>query len=266
MAALTLCLPVVANAQDNREGRQGRGGQRTEAPAQQAPAPQQAAPQQAAPEQAPPQGGPRAGQGGPRAGGGGFFGRANPNQAAQAPPPQAPNVQAAPNQPRPQPQPNVARERGRGAPDAAQLGPREGGGQGRVTENRDRSNDRNNDRGRDFRNDNRDRNDNNFRNDNRGRDFRDNRDRGRYFNFRGREYSAVRGPAYSYPRGFGYRRWDRGQLLPSVFLASPFFFDYGLLGLPAPPPGTRWVRNGPDALLVDVYNDRIVDVIYDAFY
>jgi Ni/Co efflux regulator RcnB len=254
MAALTLCLPVVANAQDNREGRQGRGGQRTEAPAQQAPAPQQAAPQQAPA----PQGGPRAG---------GFFGRVNPNQAAQAPAPQAPNVQAAPNQQNPQP--NVARERGRGAPNVAQVPPREGGGQGRnFTENRDRDL-RNNNRGGDLRNNDRGRdvrNDNNFRNDNRGRDFRGGQNSGRYFNFRGRQYAAVRGPSYSYPRGWGYRRWDRGQFLPSVFLAAPFYFDYDWLGLPPPPPGTRWVGNGPDALLVDIYNDRIVDVIYNAFY
>jgi Ni/Co efflux regulator RcnB len=76
----------------------------------------------------------------------------------------------------------------------------------------------------------------------------------------------MRAPAYSYPRGWGYRHWDRGEFLPSVFLAAPFYFDYDWLGLPAPPPGARWVRNGPDALLVSTYNGRILDVIYGAFY
>jgi Ni/Co efflux regulator RcnB len=101
------------------------------------------------------------------------------------------------------------------------------------------------------------------------RDFRNDRDRyeaRRYFSYRGREYAAVRGPEFRYPRGWAYRRWYRGDVLPSLFIAAPFFFDYGYLGLPPPPPGTRWVRYGPDALLVNVYSGRVVDSIYDAFY
>ena len=103
----------------------------------------------------------------------------------------------------------------------------------------------------------------------RGREFRGDRGRGdarRYFNYRGREYAAVRGPDFRYPRGWGYRHWNRGEVLPRLFLASPFFFEYGYLGLPPPPRDFRWVRYGPDALLVNSYDGRIVDVIYDAFY
>ncbi|HEY4265558.1 MAG TPA: RcnB family protein [Micropepsaceae bacterium] len=253
LAALTISLPVLAHAEEQHDGREGRGGQHAQAPApaqqNRAPAPQNRAP---APQQ---------NQAGPRAGG--FFGRVDPNAARQA----APNAaqergRGAPNaaQVAPSPsgtRPDVARERGRGAPNAAQVAPRQGRPDANVVENRDRDfrDGRRDDRG-DFRNDRRDDR----------RDFRGERDRGRFFNFRGRQYSAVRGSAFSYPRGWDYRHWDRGQFLPSVFLATPYYFDYGLLGLPPPPPGARWVRNGPDALLVNVYNDRILDVIYDAFY
>jgi Ni/Co efflux regulator RcnB len=38
------------------------------------------------------------------------------------------------------------------------------------------------------------------------------------------------------------------------------------VGLPPPPYGYRWVRYGPDALLVNICDGRILDVIYDAFY
>ena len=33
-----------------------------------------------------------------------------------------------------------------------------------------------------------------------------------------------------------------------------------------PPYGYRWLRYGPDLLLVEIAAGRIVDVIYDAFY
>jgi Ni/Co efflux regulator RcnB len=81
------------------------------------------------------------------------------------------------------------------------------------------------------------------------RDFERERDRDRgearrYFNYRGRQFTAVRAPEFRYP----------------------YYFDYGFLGVPPPPFGTRWVRYGPDALLVNVRSGRIVDVVYDAFY
>ncbi len=170
--------------------------------------------------------------------------RAGPGEAGRG------NAQrAAPPAPQQgRPQPNVAQERDRRGQGNAQLAPRQGGTLGNFVENRDRERD--------------------FRNDDRGRDFRgnDRNGNGRSFKFRGRQYAAMRAPAFSYPRGWGYRHWDRGQFLPGVFLAAPFYFDYDWLGLPPPPRGMRWVRNGPDALLVNLYNDRIEDVIYDAFY
>jgi Ni/Co efflux regulator RcnB len=72
---------------------------------------------------------------------------------------------------------------------------------------------------------------------------------------------------YRYPPGFAYRRWLSGAILPPVFLAGSYFYDnYGALGLGPPPPGYRWVRYGPDLLLVNVATGRIADVVDGAFY
>jgi Ni/Co efflux regulator RcnB len=72
---------------------------------------------------------------------------------------------------------------------------------------------------------------------------------------------------YRYPRGYNYRRWNVGAVLPSLFLSNSYFFNnYGAMGLGAPPPGYVWVRYGPDLLLVNRYNGRIADVISGAFY
>lgn len=100
-----------------------------------------------------------------------------------------------------------------------------------------------------------------------GRDFQGGRDRGdRHFNYQGRDHLAYRAPAFQYPRGWAYRPWYRGQYLPRFFISAPYFFDYSWLGLPPPPYGYRWVRYGPDALLVSIYTGQIRDVIYNAFY
>jgi hypothetical protein len=96
----------------------------------------------------------------------------------------------------------------------------------------------------------------------RGRDYRG----GRFFSYRGRDYAAMPAPGFRYPSGWGYRSWARGEFLPRLFISTPYFIDYDWLGLPPPPYGYRWVRYGPDALLVNVYDGRILDVIYDAFY
>lgn len=55
--------------------------------------------------------------------------------------------------------------------------------------------------------------------------------------------------------------------LPSLFLSPAYYYTgFAMLGLEPPPPGYRWVRYGPDLLLVQVHTGRIVDVIYGAFY
>jgi len=80
-------------------------------------------------------------------------------------------------------------------------------------------------------------------------------------------FKPIHRPGFHYPRGYRYRRWRIGLILPRLFLASPYFFnDWAPLGVGAPPPGYRWVRYGPDLLLVQLNSGRIADVIYGAFY
>jgi len=135
---------------------------------------------------------------------------------------------------------------------------------------------RDNDR---FDNDRRD-NDRRFDNDRRDRRFDNDRGRfagrnfgytrdprlGRDFRFRGRSFVSVRAPRFVYPRGYSYRRWAIGATLPFLFLSDAYYVDYDYIGLPPPRGGEEWVRYGPDALLVDTYSGRVVDVAYGVFY
>ncbi|AYJ87981.1 hypothetical protein D3Y57_13365 [Sphingomonas paeninsulae] len=80
-------------------------------------------------------------------------------------------------------------------------------------------------------------------------------------------FRPIHGPSFSYPRGYRYRRWSVGLILPSLFLSSAYYYsNYASLGVGPPPPGYRWVRYGPDLLLVQHGSGRIADVIYGAFY
>jgi hypothetical protein len=80
-------------------------------------------------------------------------------------------------------------------------------------------------------------------------------------------FRPIRGPTWRYPRGYRYRRWAIGLVLPSLFLAPNYYYeDYWRMGLEGPPWGYRWVRYGPDLLLVDTRTGRIEDAIYGAFY
>ena len=91
--------------------------------------------------------------------------------------------------------------------------------------------------------------------------------RGGGFSYGGRQHERIRGPGYSYPQGYGYRRWGIGQDLPMLFLSSRYFFDsYATYGIGAPPYGFHWVRYGPDLLLVSDRSGRIRQVIYGVFY
>jgi Ni/Co efflux regulator RcnB len=72
---------------------------------------------------------------------------------------------------------------------------------------------------------------------------------------------------FRYPRGYSYRGWSIGSLLPRVFLGSGYYFDgYSAFGVGAPPRGFRWVRYGPDLVLVNVRTGRITRVVRGAFY
>ena len=80
-------------------------------------------------------------------------------------------------------------------------------------------------------------------------------------------FRPVHGPSFRYPRGYRYRRWSIGALLPAIFLSTGYYYNsWDRLGVGAPPPGYRWVRYGPDLLLVQRRTGRVVDVIYGALY
>jgi hypothetical protein len=83
----------------------------------------------------------------------------------------------------------------------------------------------------------------------------------------GRSFTSFRAAPFSYPGGWGYRRWTVGQVLPGLFLSQGYYIgNWGAYGLAPPPPGLQWVRYGPDALLVNVYTGQVVDTIYGVFW
>jgi Ni/Co efflux regulator RcnB len=72
---------------------------------------------------------------------------------------------------------------------------------------------------------------------------------------------------YRRPAGWYSHRWVFGEILPSLFWAPEFWLaDYYDFGLMPPPPGTVWVRDGDDALLIDRYSGEIIQVAYGVFY
>jgi len=76
----------------------------------------------------------------------------------------------------------------------------------------------------------------------------------------------IHGPAFRYPRGWHYRRWAVGAILPALFLANEYYYDdYATIGLQAPAPGYRWVRYGDDLLLVNLRTGAVEDTAYDVF-
>jgi Ni/Co efflux regulator RcnB len=80
-------------------------------------------------------------------------------------------------------------------------------------------------------------------------------------------HKSIHASAFRYPSGFSYRLWATGEILPPVFLTSAYFYDdYAPLGLAPPPAGYRWVRYGPDLVLVNVVSGRIADTVDGVFY
>lgn len=75
------------------------------------------------------------------------------------------------------------------------------------------------------------------------------------------------GRPYDPPHGYYYTRWVYGQVFPTIFWTQNYWLtDYYSFGLDNPPYGYVWVRYGPDALLVNVYNGQILSVEYGVFY
>ncbi|WP_197422626.1 RcnB family protein, partial [Phenylobacterium sp. CCH9-H3] len=73
--------------------------------------------------------------------------------------------------------------------------------------------------------------------------------------------------AWRPPSGFYLRSWSFGEFFPrgwygpGYWIVDPWQYD-----LPLPPPGYDWVRSGPDALLIDEFSGRIVQVVRNVFW
>ncbi len=79
----------------------------------------------------------------------------------------------------------------------------------------------------------------------------------------GRYYDAHwRGPAYYHPPRYAYSAWAPGFVLPSAYWGARYWIvQPAYYRLPPPRYGTRWVRVGPDALLIRIGDGFILQVV-----
>lgn len=83
----------------------------------------------------------------------------------------------------------------------------------------------------------------------------------------GEGYGRWRAAPFYYPRGYGYRYYAPGAFLPRVFFGGNYWIgNPGYYQLPPAYGGTRWIRVGPDALLIRGYDGYVVRVIRGIFY
>jgi hypothetical protein len=74
-------------------------------------------------------------------------------------------------------------------------------------------------------------------------------------------------PYYAPYRGHRYSRFSIGIILGAPLYHQRYWIsDPWHYRLPPAPPGYQWVRYYNDVLLVDTWNGRVVDVIYDFFW
>jgi hypothetical protein len=82
-----------------------------------------------------------------------------------------------------------------------------------------------------------------------------------------RSHQRYRYGYYSPPVGFYAHSWGFGEILPRAWYGSDYLLnDWWSYGLPYPPLGYDWVRVGDDALLIDSYTGRVVQVVQDIFW
>lgn len=85
--------------------------------------------------------------------------------------------------------------------------------------------------------------------------------------YRTRYGSLYRLGRYYDPYGWGYRRYSTGfNLWPSYYGSGFWLNDPWQYRLPPAYGPYRWVRYYDDALLVDIYTGRVVDVIHGVFW
>lgn len=80
-------------------------------------------------------------------------------------------------------------------------------------------------------------------------------------------HNRFRGPQWRPPRDYFVRSWRFGEVLPYGWYTPEYrVLDWWAYDLPEPPPGYDWVRVGEDALLVDDFDGRIVQVVRLVFW
>lgn len=88
-----------------------------------------------------------------------------------------------------------------------------------------------------------------------------------WWNYRNSYRSLYRLGNYYDPYGWGYRRWSIGYgLWPSYYGSNYWLNDPSMYRLPPVYGPYRWVRYYDDAVLVNIYNGHVVDVIYNFFW
>ncbi len=74
-------------------------------------------------------------------------------------------------------------------------------------------------------------------------------------------------PFYRPPYGYYARNWGFGDVLPRGWYGQDYrILDWWVYDLPIPPVGYDWVRIGDDAVLIDSFTGRVVQVVYDLFW
>ena len=85
--------------------------------------------------------------------------------------------------------------------------------------------------------------------------------------YRNSHRSLFRIGSYYDPYGWGYRRFSIGfNLWPSYYGSNFWMNDPWQYRLPPAYGPYRWVRYYDDALLVNIYNGQVVDVLYNFFW
>lgn len=95
------------------------------------------------------------------------------------------------------------------------------------------------------------------------------RNDGRYdwYNWRKRNRWLFNLGLYYDPFGWGYQRYNIGwRMWPNYYHSSFWLNDPWEYRLPYAPPGYRWIRYYDDAILIDTWDGRVVDVIYNFFW
>jgi Ni/Co efflux regulator RcnB len=80
-------------------------------------------------------------------------------------------------------------------------------------------------------------------------------------------HARFRGHVWRPPPGYYVRSWRYGEYLPGGWYAESYWLtDWWAYDLPEPPYGYEWVRVGSDAVLVDTFSGRIVQVVRLLFW